>query len=76
MEWHGWHAFRRGLATNLNRLGVPAKTIQSILRQSNVNTTLAYYVKTSPTDSVAAMALLEKEMGNEWATVKGSGYSK
>jgi hypothetical protein len=22
MEWHGWHAFRRGLATNLHTLGV------------------------------------------------------
>ena len=20
-QWHGWHAFRRGLATNLHRLG-------------------------------------------------------
>jgi integrase len=23
VEWHGWHAFRRGLATNLHRIGVP-----------------------------------------------------
>ena len=23
LQWHGWHAFRRGLATNLHRLGVP-----------------------------------------------------
>jgi hypothetical protein len=22
--WHGWHALRRGLASNLNDLGVPA----------------------------------------------------
>src|SRR5207302_9448342 len=22
LSWHGWHAFRRGLATNLNSLGV------------------------------------------------------
>ena len=26
IPWHGWHAFRRGLATNLHRLGVPDKT--------------------------------------------------
>jgi hypothetical protein len=25
-EWHGWHAFRRGLATNLHALGVDDKT--------------------------------------------------
>jgi hypothetical protein len=23
LEWKGWHAYRRGLATNLNLLGVP-----------------------------------------------------
>src|SRR5207244_6819113 len=39
IEWHGWHAFRRGLATNLYRLGVPEKTIQAILRHSNLSTT-------------------------------------
>jgi len=27
VQWHGWHAFRRGLATNLNRIGTPDKTI-------------------------------------------------
>jgi hypothetical protein len=26
-EWHGWHAFRRGAATNLNRLGGDDYTI-------------------------------------------------
>jgi integrase len=25
ISWHGWHAFRRGLATNLHRLGVQDK---------------------------------------------------
>jgi len=57
--WHGWHAFRRGLATNLHRLGVPDKTIQAILRHSNVAVTQACYIKTVDSDSVAAMKLLE-----------------
>jgi integrase len=35
IEWHGWHAFRRGLGSNLNRLGVSGKTIQAILRHAN-----------------------------------------
>jgi integrase len=30
-EWRGWHAFRHGLATNLNRLGVDDSVIQRIL---------------------------------------------
>jgi len=46
-QWHGWHAFRRGLATNLHRLGVPDVTIQRILRHSNVAVTQACYIKTA-----------------------------
>lgn len=45
LVWHGWHAFRRGLATNLYSLGAPDKTVQAILRHANVATTMAYYVK-------------------------------
>lgn len=33
-EWHGWHAARRGLGSNLYRLGVLDKVIQSILRHA------------------------------------------
>jgi integrase len=58
-EWHGWHAFRRGLATNLYQLGVPDKTIQAILRHSNLSTTMNSYVKSVPADAVAAMRSLE-----------------
>lgn len=58
-EWHGWHAFRRGLATNLHRLGVNDKTIQAILRHSNIATTQNIYIKTMSSDSAAAMKLLE-----------------
>jgi len=68
VEWRGWHAFRRGLATNLYRIGVPERTIQAILRHANVSTTLAFYVKPVSSDSHAAMAKLEKSMGNHWAT--------
>ena len=41
--WQGWHAFRRGLATNLHRLGVAGKEIQSILRHVNLSTTMNIY---------------------------------
>jgi integrase len=44
-HWHGWHAFRRGLATNLHGLGVDDKTIQAILRHSNIGLTMNVYVK-------------------------------
>ena len=59
IAWRGWHAFRRGLATNLYRLGVPDKTIQAILRHSNLSTTMNSYVKTAPQDAVAAMRAFE-----------------
>lgn len=59
IEWHGWHAFRRGLATNLHALGVDDKTIQAILRHSNVAVTQACYIKTVSEQSANAMRLLE-----------------
>jgi integrase len=59
IKWHGWHAFRRGLATNLHTLGAPAKTIQAILRHANVSTTMAYYVRPVPAEAVAAMRKME-----------------
>jgi integrase len=60
LSWHGWHAFRRGLATNLNRLGVADKTIQSILRHADISTTMNLYVKSIPADAVAAMRSLDE----------------
>jgi integrase len=57
--WHGWHAFRRGLATNLHRLGVSDKVIQQILRHANVTTTMNIYVKTVSADAANAMKYLE-----------------
>jgi integrase len=58
-KWHGWHAFRRGLATNLPDLGVPDKTIQAILRHANVQVTQNSYIKTLDAQSIAAMRQLE-----------------
>jgi len=59
IRWHGWHAFRRGLATNLHRLGVSDKVIQQILRHANVSTTMNIYVKTVSADAANAMRTLE-----------------
>jgi integrase len=71
-RWHGWHAFRRGLATNLHALGVDDKTIQAILRHSNVGLTQNVYIKSVTESQVSAMdvlsARLEKETSNNLAT--------
>ena len=55
ISWHGWHGFRRGLASNLNRLGVDDSVIQRILRHSTVATTQNHYIKTASPDAIAAM---------------------
>jgi len=60
--WAGWHAFRRGLASNLNRLGVDDSIIQSILRHSTVATTQTHYIKTARPDAVAAMRRLSEAL--------------
>lgn len=72
-EWHGWHAFRRGLATNLHALGVEDKTIQAILRHSTLGLTMNVYVKTVAEAGISAMDLLgaelkKREICNENAT--------
>jgi integrase len=47
------------MATNLNRLGVPDKVIQQILRHANVTTTMNIYVKMVSEDATAAVKTLE-----------------
>lgn len=61
-EWHGWHAARRGLGSNLYRLGVPDMVIQRILRHANVSTTATYYIKTAADDVRKAMTKLENHI--------------
>ena len=56
--WLGWHGFRRGLASNLNRLGGDDSVIQAILRHSDVSLTQSCYIKTTCPDAVAAMQQL------------------
>jgi integrase len=69
-KWHGWHAFRRGLATNLHALGVDDKTIQAILRHSNVGLTMNVYLKSVNESQVSAMDALSEKLGicNDHAT--------
>jgi len=54
-EWQGFHAARRGLGSNLYRLGVHELVIQKILRHSNVSTTTSYYIKSTASDVTEAM---------------------
>lgn len=74
-ERHGWHAARRGLGSNLYRLGVPDMVIQRILRHANVSTTATYYIRTAAADVRSAMAKLEdriSEVGQTQADTNGT----
>jgi integrase len=62
LEWKGWHAYRRGLATNLKRLGVDDNVIQAILRHGDVGTTQRSYIKMTRPDVTAAMKRLETKI--------------
>jgi integrase len=62
VEWHGWHGFRRGLASNLYDLNVDDLTIQRILRHANVATTRKSYIKVREHNVTAGMAQLEAEI--------------
>lgn len=60
IEWKGYHAFRRGLATNLRALGSDDLTISEIMRHSDVQVTRRAYIKRVSEKSVEAMSRLEE----------------
>jgi integrase len=72
VQWHGWHAFRRGLATNLKHLGIDDKIMQAILRHSNISTTQNVYIKELPVDVVAAMKRLGTAFASKQKPVVGA----
>lgn len=65
IEWHGYHAFRRGLATNLRALGVDDLTISEILRHSDVKVTRDAYIKRVSEKSIEGMGRLEAELAKK-----------
>jgi integrase len=69
--WHGFHAFRRGLATNLNALNVDDLTVSQILRHSDVSVTRQSYIKRVDQKSVEAMDKLEVELATVRKPAKG-----
>jgi len=60
MEWEGWHGFRRGLATNLERIGVRESIAAMILRHTNDRVTRKHYIKPAPVEAIVAMRQLSE----------------
>lgn len=62
LAWHGWHAFRRGLATNLREMEIPDDVIRRILRHADIATTQEHYAKTLPPAVRKAMSKLDRRL--------------
>jgi integrase len=55
IDWEGWHGFRRGLATNLERIGIREAIAAMVLRHSNDRVTRKHYIKPPSAEAVSAM---------------------
>jgi integrase len=71
VPWHGFHSFRRGLATNLHALEVQDIDIQQILRPSSVDVTRECYIKGV---SATAKTNLEK-VNTAWLRLPAAGVN-
>jgi len=60
--WKGYHAFRRGLASNLFERGVPDIVVQRVLRHSKLQVTREKYIKLFDPTVLAAMNRLEEQV--------------
>jgi integrase len=54
-NWHGWHGFRRGLATRLHEAQVQVEVIQEILRHSDPKVTQDSYIVIKSNATTKAM---------------------
>jgi integrase len=61
IEWHGFHAFRRGLDTTLKDLGVDHSTRVDIMRHTPKNVTDRHYGKASLKRMRAALERVERK---------------
>jgi len=65
MKWNRWHAFRRGLATNLHEMGVPTKVIQRVCRHADEATTKKHYIHATEPGVRSGMRKLEASITRE-----------
>jgi integrase len=75
LTWKGWHAFRRGIASNLFALGCDDLTVQRNLRHSKVQVTREHYIRARDAKVDAAMARLDQAIGQRIAAANENGYA-
>jgi len=71
LQWRGWQALRRGIATLVRNVAKDPMAAKGLLRHSSVNTTLGYYIKDVPEVTLRAMQVVE-ELCNHRATGQSS----
>lgn len=59
LKWHGWYAFRRGIATLVNSVEKDAMAAKGLLRHASVTTTQRHYIKEVPEVTLKAMEKIE-----------------
>jgi len=60
LTWHGYYAFRRGIATLASTISRDPMAAKGLLRHSSVNTTLTHYIKDVPEVTKNAMTQVEQ----------------
>jgi integrase len=62
VEWHGFHAFRRGLGTRLYNNGTPIETVGKVLRHgSGSEVTMKHYVEVEEETKATALKNLPRK---------------
>ena len=60
LTWHGYYAYRRGIATLANTVSRDPMAAKGLLRHSSVSTTLTHYIKDVPAVTENAMTQVEQ----------------
>lgn len=72
IAWHGWHAFRRGIATVLYSLGCSDKVVQRILRHARATVTRELYIKETDPDVRKGMERVSRAIKKERKRLRSS----
>jgi integrase len=70
LEWKGWYAFRRGMLTNLWKLGVPVEEAALILRNSAEVCRRHYLRLDASASKQSTMDVLEKAYEDQRVTIR------
>ena len=62
LPWYGWHAFRRGLASNLYTMGAQDILVQRVLRHAKAYVTRDCYIKVFDRTLIGAMERLQAQI--------------